>query len=72
MLVASPPCRPACYVIDGCVQESIYDKFAEAVADRVSKFRLGSGLENGVTLGPLITHKAVKGVSVCWEAQLRM
>lgn len=45
------------------MQESVHDAFAEALTERVRKLRLGDGLEAGVTLGPLITQRAVEGVS---------
>ncbi len=41
------------------VQDSIYDAFLEKLAAEVSKFRVGSGLDENNTLGPLIDPKAV-------------
>ncbi len=44
------------------VQAKIYDAFAERLLEEVSKFHLGAGLEDGVTLGPLISTAAVEKV----------
>ncbi len=44
------------------VQEKIYDTFARKLADRVMKMRVGNGLEQGVTQGPLINLAAVEKV----------
>ena len=52
------PCCPRIYA----VQESIHDAFAEALTERVRRMKLGEGLAPGVTLGPLITQRAVEGV----------
>ncbi|MCD1619304.1 NAD-dependent succinate-semialdehyde dehydrogenase [Salipiger manganoxidans] len=43
------------------VQSGIYDRFVEAFSRAVEALRAGSGLEEGVTLGPLIDEKAVVG-----------
>jgi succinate-semialdehyde dehydrogenase/glutarate-semialdehyde dehydrogenase len=44
------------------VQDTVYDAFAAKLADRVAKFKVGNGLEPGVTIGPLIDEAAVKKV----------
>jgi succinate-semialdehyde dehydrogenase/glutarate-semialdehyde dehydrogenase len=44
------------------VQDKVYDAFAAKLADRVAKFKVGNGLEPGVTIGPLIDEAAVKKV----------
>ncbi|KAF8961072.1 succinate-semialdehyde dehydrogenase [Flammula alnicola] len=44
------------------VQSSIYADFASRLAERVSKFKLGNGLEEGTTHGPLIHSRAVEKV----------
>ncbi|KAF2859049.1 succinic semialdehyde dehydrogenase [Piedraia hortae CBS 480.64] len=44
------------------VQENIYDKFAEAMAEKVRDFKVGPGFEKGVTHGPLIHDRAVSKV----------
>jgi len=44
------------------VQDDVYDAFAEKLAARVAKLKLGNGLDDGVTQGPLITMDAVEKV----------
>ncbi len=44
------------------VQDKVYDAFAAKLAERVAKFKIGNGLEAGVTIGPLIDDAAVKKV----------
>jgi succinate-semialdehyde dehydrogenase / glutarate-semialdehyde dehydrogenase len=44
------------------VQESIYDAFAEKLAEAVKKLKIGDGAEVGVTTGPLINRAAVAKV----------
>ncbi len=44
------------------VQEGIYDAFATRLAERVSEFKVGDGLDEGVTQGPLINEAAVQKV----------
>ncbi|KAG8968545.1 succinate semialdehyde dehydrogenase NADP+ linked [Tulasnella sp. 419] len=44
------------------VQTSVYAEFASRLADEVSKFKVGDGLEEGTTHGPLIHDKAVEKV----------
>lgn len=44
------------------VQEGIYDQFAEKLAAAVAKLKVGNGLDEGVTTGPLIDEKAVSKV----------
>nr|WP_166181197.1 NAD-dependent succinate-semialdehyde dehydrogenase [Altererythrobacter segetis] len=41
------------------IQAGIYDQFAATLADRVSRLRLGSGLERDTEIGPLIDDRAV-------------
>lgn len=41
------------------VQAGIYDKFAEKLALRVSQFKVGNGMDDGVNQGPLINESAV-------------
>jgi len=36
------------------VQSGVYDAFAEKLADRVRKMKIGNGMEQGVNIGPLI------------------
>ena len=44
------------------VQASIYDEFARRLSDAVGRLKVGSGLEEGVTQGPLIDMAAVEKV----------
>jgi len=44
------------------VQDGIYDAFAERLAARVAKLKVGNGLSEGVQLGPLIDAAAVAKV----------
>ncbi|HET9664609.1 MAG TPA: NADP-dependent succinate-semialdehyde dehydrogenase [Burkholderiales bacterium] len=44
------------------VQDGVYDAFAKKFADKVSKMKVGNGLEDGVVQGPLIDMKAVEKV----------
>lgn len=44
------------------VQSGVYDKVAEKLKIEVEKFKVGNGLEEGVTQGPLIDSKAVAKV----------
>lgn len=41
------------------VQDGVYDKFAELFVEEVKKLKVGNGLEEGVTQGPLINEKGV-------------
>jgi aldehyde dehydrogenase (NAD+) len=36
------------------VEESIYDKFVEALAERTAKLKVGNGMEPGVDIGPAV------------------
>ena len=45
------------------VQAGIYDRFIQRLADEVSKFRVGNGLDENTTHGPLVNEKAVNGVA---------
>lgn len=44
------------------VQEGIYDKFAEKLAEETGKMLVGNGLDAGVVLGPMIDGSAVAKV----------
>jgi Aldehyde dehydrogenase family len=44
------------------MQAGIYDQFSKAVVEQVKKFKLGDGLVDGTTLGPLISPAAVDRV----------
>jgi len=41
------------------VQDGVYDAFAAKLAEAVAKLKIGNGLEDGVTTGPLIDDGAV-------------
>jgi succinate-semialdehyde dehydrogenase/glutarate-semialdehyde dehydrogenase len=41
------------------VQDSIADEFTQRLRDRVEKLVVGSGVDDGVTIGPLIDRRAV-------------
>jgi succinate-semialdehyde dehydrogenase/glutarate-semialdehyde dehydrogenase len=44
------------------VQDGVYDKFAKMLSDKVSAMKVGNGLEDGNTQGPLIDMKGVEKV----------
>jgi succinate-semialdehyde dehydrogenase/glutarate-semialdehyde dehydrogenase len=44
------------------VQEGIYDAFVKKLAAAVGKFKVGNGLEHGVSIGPLINKKGLDKV----------
>ncbi|MGE0213827.1 MAG: NAD-dependent succinate-semialdehyde dehydrogenase [Parvibaculaceae bacterium] len=44
------------------VQDKVYDAFADKLKAAVSKLKVGNGVEDGVTTGPLINAAAVKKV----------
>ncbi len=44
------------------MQEGVYDRFAEKLAEAVKKLKVGNGTEQGVTTGPLINKAAVAKV----------
>ena len=44
------------------VQDGVYDAFAQKLAAAVAKLKVGSGVEAGVTTGPLINAEAVSKV----------
>jgi succinate-semialdehyde dehydrogenase/glutarate-semialdehyde dehydrogenase len=44
------------------VQEGCYDAFAAKLAEAVNKLKMGDGISDGTTVGPLITEKAANDV----------
>ncbi|PPR05218.1 hypothetical protein CVT26_012294 [Gymnopilus dilepis] len=44
------------------VQSSVYAEFTSRLAERVAQFKVGNGLEEGTTHGPLIHERAVQKV----------
>lgn len=45
------------------VQSNVYAEFASRLTERVAAFKVGNGLENGITHGPLIHERAVEKAS---------
>jgi succinate-semialdehyde dehydrogenase / glutarate-semialdehyde dehydrogenase len=45
------------------VQSKLHDKFVAKFADKMQTLKLGNGMDDGVTTGPLITDKAVEKVN---------
>jgi len=45
------------------VQSNVYAEFASRLAERVATFKIGNGLEDGITHGPLIHERAVEKVA---------
>ncbi|MCB9944809.1 MAG: NAD-dependent succinate-semialdehyde dehydrogenase [Geminicoccaceae bacterium] len=45
------------------VQAGIYDEFARKFAEAVGKLKVGNGIEDGVTVGPLIEASAIEKAS---------
>ncbi|MEL6660138.1 MAG: NAD-dependent succinate-semialdehyde dehydrogenase [Bacteroidota bacterium] len=44
------------------IQDNIYDQFMEKLTSRVKSLRVGNGLDESVSIGPLISKQAVKNV----------
>ncbi|GAB3027149.1 NAD-dependent succinate-semialdehyde dehydrogenase [Bowmanella dokdonensis] len=44
------------------VQQSVYQAFSDKLSEAVAQLKLGNGLEEGVTIGPLISKSAVDKV----------
>jgi succinate-semialdehyde dehydrogenase / glutarate-semialdehyde dehydrogenase len=44
------------------VQDAVYDSFAAKLAERVSKLKVGNGMEDGVNIGPLIDEATLHKV----------
>ena len=44
------------------VQDAVYDEFTERLMRAASEFRLGNGMDDGVTMGPLINEQAANDV----------
>ena len=45
------------------VHESLYSEFVEKLAKRVSRLKLGNGMEKGISIGPLVNNRAFDRVS---------
>jgi aldehyde dehydrogenase (NAD+) len=44
------------------VEDSVHDAFVNGLAQRAAKFRLGNPIEDGITMGPLISQKQMERV----------
>lgn len=53
------------------VHKNIYDQFAAALSSYVSRLKVGSGFEEGVNVGPLITQKQRDSVMELLERSLQ-
>jgi succinate-semialdehyde dehydrogenase / glutarate-semialdehyde dehydrogenase len=42
------------------VQKGIYDKFANALKEKIATLKVGPGVEDGVFVGPLTHERAVE------------
>jgi aldehyde dehydrogenase (NAD+) len=56
---AGQVCSAATRVI---VEDSVHDAFVDGLAQRAAKFRLGNPVEDGTTMGPLISQKQMERV----------
>jgi aldehyde dehydrogenase (NAD+) len=56
---AGQVCSAATRII---VQDSVHDVFVERLAKRVKSLRLGNPLDDGTTMGPVISHKQMERV----------
>jgi len=45
------------------VQSAIYDRFAERLSEAVAQLKVGNGVDDNVTIGPLINRNAVEKVA---------
>ncbi len=59
---SATPGRPASAPTACTSEDGVYDRFAEKLQQAVEKLRIGDGLQDGVTTGPLIDEKAVAKV----------
>ena len=44
------------------IQDAVYDRFVNQLAEEVNKLKVGNGMEEGVVVGPLINHAALEKV----------
>jgi succinate-semialdehyde dehydrogenase/glutarate-semialdehyde dehydrogenase len=44
------------------VQDSVYDAFAQKLAEKVKTFKVGRGMDAGVNIGPLIDAQGLAKV----------
>ncbi len=53
------------------VQSGVYDQFAEKLAKAVSEFKIGNGVDDGVTHGPLVNEGAASDVAAMVDDALQ-
>jgi succinate-semialdehyde dehydrogenase/glutarate-semialdehyde dehydrogenase len=53
------------------VQEKVYDKFVSQFVDAVGKVKVGNGLEQGTTMGPLANTRRVRAVETYVDDALK-
>lgn len=54
--------RRACVPIASMVHRNVYDEFVAKFDEAVKQLKLGSGLEEGVNIGPVISQVAKEGI----------
>lgn len=52
------------------VQDSVYDAFVEKLVAATTALRVGDGMDDGITIGPLVNLKAVKDVDKLVQASV--
>ena len=52
------------------VQDAIYDEFVQKLVAATSALTVGNGLEDGITVGPLVNRKAVDDVQALVDASV--
>ncbi|MFT4823584.1 MAG: succinate-semialdehyde dehydrogenase/glutarate-semialdehyde dehydrogenase [Halioglobus sp.] len=53
------------------VQDGVYDEFVEKLVAATEKLQVGNGMEDGVTIGPLVNEKAVRDVDALVSESVR-
>ena len=54
------------------IHKSIYPQFVEKLAAKVSRLKVGNGLDKGVNIGPLVNEKAFKKVTAIVDGTLAL
>ena len=54
------------------IHKSIYSQFLEKLAAKVSRLKVGNGLDKGVNMGPLVNEKAFKKVTAIVDGTLSL
>ncbi|MEH6583317.1 MAG: NAD-dependent succinate-semialdehyde dehydrogenase [Halioglobus sp.] len=52
------------------VQDGVYDAFVEKLVAATTQLAVGNGMQDGITIGPLINSKAVKDVAALVDASV--